>query len=350
MSPHSIWEKLNELLTSHYISAFFLLLTVATILSLLVVLWWLKRRWRRLLDAEFQEESELDLLPSPSLQDQEALALISRLRKEIWELPESELQLNFEALNQRAVQIIRTMAAVYHPDIEVPQYEASLYELLQLIRRVTSRLTRLASGRPFSFFGNRRLSEYQRFYQVYRKINESPVLQVLRRHPYLHRAARWALNLKNLGNPLYWAGKEISREGYFLMLRWFYLIYVTQVARESMRLYSGRHFLTEKDRDATLVCYRLFSLTNQWGGPSAGEWSFLVEFVTGLPALETEMKLQILSRWGQGALPNDLNEQRLQTKYGLKLYREGLKGLLKGDLKPPPVKRKLIDEEMSVVK
>ena len=346
---HPILQKLNALLADHWVSALFLLFTLTTILVLLMVRWWMKRRWRRLIEAEFDEESELDLLPSPSPQDREAMELIGRFRREIWELPDADLQLNFESLSQRAARIVRSMAAVYHPDNEAPQYEASLYELLQLIRRVSTRLARIASAKPFSFLGNRRLSEYQRFYEVYRMINESPVLLMLRRHPYLQRAARWALNLKNLSNPLYWAGKELSREGYFLMLRWFAVTFVTQVGKESMRLYSGRHFLTEKDRDATLVCYRLFALAGRWGGPSAGEWTYLVGFVTNLPGLDVETKLQVLSRCAQGSLPKDLDRQRLQTRYGLRLYRDGLKGLIRRESGPNPLRDKLIEGEMASV-
>lgn len=348
MSIHPFWQHLKVFLTEHWVSALFLGLTLGTILSAAAMRWWIRRRWKRILDADLQEENELDLPPTTSPKDEAALALLGRLRREIWELPDQELQLSYEALNQRAVRIIREMAAIYHPEMESPQYEASLHELLRLIERVSGRLMRLASGKPFSFLANRKLSEYQRFYQMYRIINESPVLQLLRRHPYLQRAARWAMNLKNLGNPLYWAGKELSREGYFLMLRWFTLTYVTQVARESMRLYSGRHFLSEKHRDAALVCYRLFSLARCWGGPTAQEWSYLVGFVAGLSTLEVEGKLQILSRWSRGILPKDLCNQKIQTRYGFRLYREGLNGLLKRDPESPPLKKQLVEAEMNV--
>ncbi len=64
----------------------------------------------------------------------------------------------------------------------------------------------------------------------------------MKRNPHLYRLARWALNLKNIANPLYWAGKEISRESYFYLLRWFYLAFTSQVGREAMRIYSGRHY------------------------------------------------------------------------------------------------------------
>ena len=154
------------------------------------------------------------------------------------------------------------------------------------------------------------------------------------------------MNVKNLGNPLYWAGKELSREGYFYVLRWFYLTFISQVGREGMRLYSGRHFQMEEDRDATLIGYRLYALTRLWGGPSSREWATLVEFITSHPALEAEVKVHILSRCSEDRLPKDLDQQTLQTKSGVKWYQQGLKNLLKKDDHPTPEKVGLIEKEM----
>jgi len=74
-----------------------------------------------------------------------------------------------------------------------------------------------------------------------------------------------------------------------------------------------------------------------------------VNFVTSLTGLESETKLQIISRCAQGLLPKDLDRQRLQTKYGLRLYRDGLKGLTGRELGQAPLKKKIIEERMAAV-
>lgn len=349
MNVHPAYEAFLELLHTHWMSAFFILLTVVTLLVLFGFRWWLRRRLQKLLEERFEEENELDRLPSPGPTDQEALALIKSLRSEVWELPESELLLSVDALMQRGMGIVRSVAAVYHSGVDAPQYAASMAEMLQMIHRISARLAHLSTAAPFNILGNRKLSEYQRYYEVYRKINENPILQLLKRNPQLYKVARWAMNIKNLGNPLYWAGRELSREGYFFLLRWFYLSFTSQVGREAMRLYSGRHFQTEEDRDAALVCYRLYAFTRQWGGPSAVEWSILVNYVTHHAALESTTQLHILSRWSQDRLPKELNEQTLQTRSGIKWYKEGLKRLLDGDKKPIPLKSQLIREEIAAM-
>ncbi|NTW34965.1 MAG: hypothetical protein HGB17_02320, partial [Syntrophobacteraceae bacterium] len=167
----------------HWVSGLFVLLTLCTFLLIWATRYLVRRRMKRLLIEEIEEEGELDLLTPLEPRDHEAMAVVKRFRREIWELPDPELQLNIEALNQRAFQVVRAVAAVYHPEKEAPQYEASLLELLQLIRRVVSRLQKIAGVVPFKYLGVRRLSDYQRYYEVYRKINENPILQALKRHP-----------------------------------------------------------------------------------------------------------------------------------------------------------------------
>ena len=344
------WQTFAELFNRHWLSALFLLITLLTILILFSVRWWLRRKWKRLLDGDESDEADLGELPPTSETDRRALELIRSIRKEIWQIPDSELQLSIEALSRRAVHIVTSVSAIYHPDVADPQYEASLTELLQLVRRVSARLTRLGMTIPFKVLGNRKLSDYQRYYQIYQKINSHPVLQLLKRNQHLYRLARWAINLKNLTNPIYWAGKEISRESYFYLLRWFYLTFVSQVGREAMRVYSGRHFQTEEEREAAVASYRLFSLARQWGGPSSLEWAALVDFVTNHPGMEPEVRLQILSSCSRDRLPANLQEQELKTKSGLKAYRQGLKRLQDADPELSAVKTELIRGELEAEK
>ena len=341
------WQTFYEFFHQHWLSALFLLITLLTISILITVRWWLRRKWKRLLEGEDSDEVDLDALPPTGEEDRRALELIKSLRKEVWQIPDSELQLSIEALGRRAVYIVTSISAIYHPEVADPQYEASLTELLQLVRRVSARLTRLGLVVPFKYLGNRKLSDYQRYYQIYQKINNHPVLQLLKRNPHLYRIARWAFNLKNLTNPLYWAGKEISRESYFYLLRWFYLTFVSQVGREAMRVYSGRRFQTEEEREGAVICYRLFSLARQWGGPSALEWAALVDFVTNHPGMESEVRLQILSSWSRNRLPANLEEQELKTKSGLKAYCRGLKRLQEADPELSAFKTELIRSELA---
>lgn len=347
MSEYLDFDRLLDVFRLHWMSTLFLVFTVLTILFFLAVRCWFRRRMKRVMDEQRAEENELDLLPSVTPMDKDALVVIKRFRREVWDLPEADLQLGMEPLYRRAFDLVREVAAIYHPEIDSPQYEASLVELLNLVRRVTTRLSNLSGTTPFKYFGSRKISDYQRYYTMYRKINDNPIVHAIK-SPRLRSVVRWAWNLKNIANPVYWAGKELSREGYFFGVRWFIITYLGQVGREAMRVYSGRHYQTEEERDAALICYRLFALARQWGGPTAEEWAFIVEFVIGRAVLEADAKLHILSRCSEGRLPKDLPEQRLQSRSGLKAYHSGLKDLLDVDRHPAPIKKELIQRELAV--
>jgi len=325
-----VWSDiLIDEVCRHWFSALLVVITLVTIGALTLLNWSLRRRWKRLSAQIEEEDLELDLLSSFSAKDHAAIALIKRLRRQVWEMPEEELQLSIEALSQQAITVVRSVATIYHEQIAAPEFEASLLQSLQLVRRVTVRAIRLANLYPFRFLGNQKLSDYQRYYQVYKKINDHPLLQILKRHSHLYRFARWAVNLKNIGNPMYWAGKELSREGYFLVLRWFYLAFTGQVGREAMRLYGGHQYQREEDRETALICYRLFKVAQRWGGPSSSEWGVLVGFITNQIALEPESKLQILAGCAKNRYPQDLEAHFPQTKPAKKMYLQALNELLK---------------------
>ncbi len=334
-----------DLIHDHWLSAFFVLVSLATVCVVLVLRRYVRMRMREMLEKEFGEDHELDFLPPPGALERKALEAIAGMRKQVWQLPESELQLGFDVFNQRALDIVRTIGAIYHPQAGRPEFEASLSDTLELIRRVSSRLARLASTVPVKFIGGRKLSDFQRYYQVYLKINENPVLKLLRSKPHIYKAARFALNMKNVANPLYWAGRELTRESYFLILRWFYLTFTSEIGKEAIRLYSGKRFHHEEDSDAALICYRLFHTMRKWAGPTPAEWAAFVRFVAGHSALDSDSKLHILTRCSEDRLPRDVEERTAVTKSGIKWYRKGLKILLDADAGSSPAKAKLVEME-----
>ena len=335
-----------DLAYEHWLSVFLILLTFTTICVIFAFRWYAKRRLRAMLENRFAEEHELDVLGGPGPQEQQALALIVRQREQVWDLPERELLLGLEPLNRLALQVVRSIGAIYYPQAEQPEYEASLTDILELVKRVSTRLARFTSTVPVKYIGDRKLSAFQRYYQVYLKINDSPVLRIFKNNRHLYKAARLVLNVKNLANPFYWAGRELSREGYFLILRWFYLTFTSEIGKEAIRLFSGKRFHQDKDRDAALVCYRLFHTMRKWSGPSQAEWGAFVRFVANQPILDADSKLHILARCSEDRLPKDVEEQKIATKSGIKWYKDGLKQMLEADSGPSAAKTMLIDKEI----
>ena len=339
------FSTITYVIREHWLSAFLLLVSLTTVCFALVLRWYVKRRIRLMLENGLDEDHELDLLPAPGPFERQSLEFIAGIRQEIWSLPEEELQLGLEPLNRHALKIVRSIGAIYHPEAAQPEYEASLAETLELVTRVGAKLAKLASTVPIKYVGSRKLSDFQRYYQVYIKINESPVWKLFKNNPHLYKAARLAWNVKNAANPLYWAGRELTREGYFLILRWFYLTFTSEIGKEAIRLYSGKRFHQDEDRDAALVCYRIFHTMRKWGGPTPSEWAAFVQFVTGLSAIDSDSKIHILARCSEGRLPKDLEERAIVTRAGVKWYKKGFKTLLEADNSASAEKAKLVEKE-----
>lgn len=336
---------LRYLIREHWLSAFLLFVSFTTVCMALALRWYVRRRIRQMLENGFEEDHELDLLPAPGAFERRSLEFIASMRGEIWSLPEGELQLGLDALNQHALKIVRSIGAIYHPEAAQPEFEASLTDTLELVARVGARLARLSSTVPIKYVGNRKLSDFQRYYQAYVKINENPVLKLFKKKPHIYKAARFAFSVKNAANPLYWAGRELTREGYFIILRWFYLTFTSEIGKEAIRLYSGKRFHQEEDRDAVLICYRMFHTMRKWGGPAPAEWAAFIQFVTGLSSLDSESKLHILARCSEDRLPKDLEERTIATRSGIKWYKKGLKVLLDAEPEASRAKVKLVEKE-----
>lgn len=339
---------IEEALSRHWLSVTLLALTLISIGLSLLVRRHFRKRWLALME---QGEQDLELHEFEPFDGKDTLAfeVVKKHRRAVWEWPENRLSLNVDSLLQQATEVVRSVAAVYHPEPATPEYEASLQQSIFLARRVTERLYKLSRFGPFRILSQRKLSDYQKFYRIFRQINENPVIRTLKRHRRLYRIARVVLSARQLGNPFYWAGKDLSREGFFYLLRWFNATYISQVGREAILLYSGRAYSSREEQDATAICYGLFMLSRRWHGPSNEEWQALLTFVGDLPRLDPEAKLQILMRCGSGKFPTNLENLALRSKFGEKWYRKGLERLTKADSPAVDVKQIIIEEELSTL-
>lgn len=331
MHAQTAVEWFRQVATEHLTSILLCILTLAVLGAVFVLRWWLRRRWHALLQESASETFHLgdpaDLTP----RDHEALACLKQMRREILHTPESQLSIAFESLFQRSQDVVRRIARIYHPDKEEPEYQASLEGLLQLTQRVTARLQAIAGYGPFRVLASRRLAHYRSLYRTYQSVQESPLVQGLRKHKRIYKVARLLWNLRNIKNPFYWLGKELSQEGYFLMLRWFHIALVNQVGKEAIRLYSSRPFIHDEERDLALACLKVLQECRQSGRLDAGSLGRWVVFVCGLPVLDANSKLRLIRGACSGELPPDVEKEDFRTSRGKKWYQKGMERVPRKD-------------------
>ncbi|SMC18012.1 hypothetical protein SAMN02746041_00443 [Desulfacinum hydrothermale DSM 13146] len=317
-------DWLRQLAAEHLTSLLVCALTLAVVGVVVVLRWWLRRRWHALLQESAVDGFQLGDPEKLTPQDRQALECLKRMRREILHVPESQLSITFESLFQRSQHVVRTIARIYHPDEEEAEYQASLDGLLQLTQRVTGRLLAVAAYGPFRLLASRRLAHYRSLYRSYQTVQENRLVQGLRRHKRIYKVARMFWNLRNIKNPFYWLGKELSQEGYFLMLRWFHVTLVNQVGKEAIRLYSAQPFIHNEERDLALACFKVFSQCERdatLDAPGLKRW---ISFVCRLPVLDASSKLKLIQQACSGSLPPEMEGEDLRTSRGKKWYRKGL--------------------------
>lgn len=347
------WDQLPVIVLEgsrrHWLSFALFLITLAVIVGSLLARYLLRRRWRALLD---QDQAELEWEPAEGQgeHDQQALALIREARQAVWDLPETRLTLTSDFLVASTLDLVRRIAAVYHPHTDTPEFETSLAQSVVLAERVIIRLHRLTRFPPFRLLASRKLSEYQRFYRLVRQLNDNPLVQALKRHRRLYRIAGWLVSARHLANPFYWAGKDLTREGYFYLLRWFHATYLAQVGREAMRLYGGQACLSWEEEEAARAGRRLFQLCAEWGGPSAAEWALLVGLMAGMPHLDAQARLALLQQGAAGRHPGSTDPvSTMRSQRVKRWYRQALTRLEQVDSEPASEKKRCIERELRLM-
>ncbi|MDY6908867.1 MAG: hypothetical protein SWC40_02780 [Thermodesulfobacteriota bacterium] len=347
MQPPLTIDALYDFAWAHWLSIGLLSATILVFAAVAFLRWWLKRSWQRLIEENVEDLDAFGESAALDERDRPALQLVKDLRREVWDVSPADLDVGFEPLFQKAARVVCSVAAVYHPEAPKPEYEATLLESLLLARRVNTRIIRLTRFGPFRLLAERRLSEYQKAYETYRKFQDSPLVQTLKKHRHLYRVARWAIHLKNIQNPVYWAGRELSREGSVLLLRWFHAHFIQQVGREAIRIYGRRPFLKEEERELTLLLYRLYHLHRHWGGPSSDEWRLWAAFTARAPLLDAEARMSVVDNVANGRLPDAVEAFLPKTRMGIQWYRKGIRKMFEEDPHVSERKRMVLERELA---
>ncbi len=328
MTWHDAARLAQEVLFTHPVSFVLATLAVASLVTVHLIRKRLRRHWNAVL--EEASEEPFCFLEESSLgeKDRAAVSYLRDLRRKVWSMPDTEITLSFDAFLAQAQDIVRTIASIYHPDKEEPEYQASLEDLLALSRRTASRLEKIVRRGPFRLLSSRPVGHYRKLYRTYRRVNESALVQSLKKYRFLYKAARLFWSVKNWKNPLYWVGKELSRESLQWMVRWFSIALINQVGKEAIRLYGTRTFADDEERDLVLACVKLHALCASQEQTRRDEYfKAWVAFVCDLPLLDPEAKIRLL-RQTAGAVPDSAAvEAPFRTRRGDGWYRKGLERL-----------------------
>lgn len=325
MTWHEAARKALDVFLAHPVSLIFAALAAASLVSIHLIRKRLRRHWTMLLEEASEEPFSFLEESAFSDKDRAAVSYLRDLRRKVWSAPDPEITLSFDAFLAQAQEIVRTVASIYYPDKEEPEYQASLEDLLALSRRTASRLETIVRRGPFRLLSSRPIGHYRSLYQTYRRVNESAFVQSLKRYRFLYRAARLFWSIKNWNNPLYWISKELSRESLQWLVRWFSIALINQVGKEAIRVYGTRTFADDEERDLALACVKLHALCASQEPPKREEsFRAWVSFVCDLPHLDATMKIRLLRQTLEASPDGEAVAAPFRTRRGDSWYRKGL--------------------------
>lgn len=248
--------------------------------------------------------------------DEQAKAAIDKKIKQTWRSFTQTRLLDLEGIRDECITLTRDVAACYFPDSDQPEYEVTLFELLQLSEHIHRELIYLLSPwKPFQQITVKHLLRTRELYQRSQKVVNPRHIQTGR------RIADWGWMALNSLNPAYWASRAAFMGASELTGRQVLASLFRIVGAEAMKTYRSSHALSGKKatdaqiNDFVAAPFDAEALSND-NPLDASTPSF--ENAPELSSIETEADV---NRTDQPGEPQEGLYQQISSK--LSLFLEG---------------------------
>lgn len=277
---------------------------IAGFAVILLVSFLLYRRFRHKKRLEHLiRQIPVHLVGLPRKKDIEADLKIRQARDEIAFNWMKRAPFSPKAFYDLSVEVVRGVAEIYHPKAKDPIKKASVKALMDLNRRVATRLSALLNIVPFNLLGGVDMGmvatlrdgvDYIKNHPITQKIKDHPIAGVLKKIPFadIGKAMKIARKVKTPMGMVLQAGKEITIEG---VKRLFLSELVGIVAEEAMTIYSGRAVRDEKSKAELLTLYTLAQILRDQKSISAEEHRVFRKYLVELKRIDHELKLFLLA-------------------------------------------------------
>ena len=194
-------------------------------------------------ETEQEEFKQIELIRvhNPTEQDLQAYELIESERQKVWKNLLTKTSISPRKIYQLSFDLIREIAAIYNPDVENPEFQASVSDLLELNYRIIERVKEYLEEFPLNTIKDLNIQDILKYKGYYDRLSEFELVKFAKDHKYLYTIGRYAWMGYNVINPWYWGRKVVftaSREGAF---RHLLAVIVTVVGEEAVLVYSERN-------------------------------------------------------------------------------------------------------------
>ena len=250
---------------------------------------------RRLATSLGEEEGVSLPFPEQRLEDRQALELVRTCRRRVLLKLWPDTAFTLRSLMDLSLDLMQQIAAIYHPEEDRPELQASLAELVNLQARISVRLQTLLETVPLVAFKDLKLQTMLYCHDIYKLCVSHPAYRFLRQHRF-DKVVRWVWMVKNFTSPWYWGRRAAFTGGKELLGRFFLARVITIVGVEAIRLYSGRTPGLELERLYELTWQEVCSLTAGKPAYETAALKFFLNLVLKSQELPEAAKLSLIAR------------------------------------------------------
>ena len=269
------------------------------VVVILLVLSRIARMFQRRRALAAIEKMPITQIPDPGETDLKAYDEIRRLRVEIWDGWEQTRDFSPKAFNDLLINIVKPIAAVYHPDITDPHFKASVTDLVHLNNRVFNRIRKILE-KPFLTQLNR--LDLETILALTRGINvvmKNPLAKVIR-NKEVRKYYRQVFSALNIFNPWYWFRRIVFEYSLDLAIRYFITSFITIVGEEAVLLYGKNEPKNEREISQRILMLTMIHLMNAYGSPAAGELEVFYQSLISSSSLEATEKMEMINKLQKG--------------------------------------------------
>lgn len=187
------------------------------------------------------QQIELIRVQNPTSQDKKAYELIEAERKKVWTSLSLKTSLAPKEIWRLSLVLIKEIAAIYHPEVEEPQFQASIDDLLELNERIVKRLQEYLEKPPLNTIKDLNIQDVLAYKKHYERFSQSAGIKFAQKHRRLYSIGKHAWTARNFLNPWYWGRKAVFTAGKEGLYRYLLNVVLKVVGEEAVLVYSERH-------------------------------------------------------------------------------------------------------------
>jgi hypothetical protein len=246
----------------------------------------------------------ISMVDNPSPIDIEAYEGINKIRSQAWQRWAKSGDLSPRVFNELFLDIVRGIAAVYHPNADKPHLKARIGDLLELNIRTYYRVLDILQKPYLRKLQRLDIETALSVQRGFGLIMGNPLVRLIRDKRFRAHFRRM-FDALNIVNPWYWLRRLLTEYSMDLAVRYLLTGFVTIVGEEAVLLYGRRKTIDTDWQIERAVFSSGVNMLTSVPAISSKEYQLFCRRILQAKALGPDEKVEILTALARGkkALP-----------------------------------------------